>query len=71
MKKNLNGLNLLNEHLKQHKPFKLFDKDEYFADFNYDENLKRYQSEYGYLTIQSVYEIAIDENDDRNIIFYN
>lgn len=67
--KNENGLNLLSEHLEQHKPFKLFDKDEYFADFNYDENLKRYQSEFGYLTIQDVYEIVIDKDDNRNIMW--
>lgn len=69
--KNESGLNLLSEHLKQHKSFKLFSKDEYFADFYYDEELKRYQSDWGYLSLQDVYEIAKDENDDRNIIFYN
>ena len=68
--KNESGSNLLNENLKQHKPFKLFYKGEYWADFDYDEEKKVYQSNYGYLTVEGIYKIIKDEDDERNILFY-
>lgn len=68
--KNEHGLNLLNENIKQHKPFKLLYKDEYWADFDYDEERKVYQSNYGYLTIEGIMQIVKDKDDERNIVFY-
>lgn len=66
----LNTLNLLNENLKQHKPFKLYDEDGYITDFVYDEEEKRYQCGFGYLTMQGVVEISKDETDTRYFKFY-
>ena len=64
-----NGLNQLNKNLEQHTPFELYDKDGFFARFEYDVELNRYQSDYGYLTLQGVYEISKDETDDRFIVW--
>lgn len=67
--KNESGQSLLNENLKQHKSFGLYDKDGLFAEFEYDENLKRYQSDYGYLTIQDLIKIEKDNDDERYFIW--
>lgn len=65
--KNYNGLNQSNNNLQEHRPFGLFYKRELFAKFEYDEELKRYQSDYGYLTVEKVYELANDMEQDRKI----
>lgn len=64
-----NGLNQLNKNLQEHKPFSLYDSDGLFARYEYDEELKRYQCDYGYLTLQGAYEISKDEEDDRYIVW--
>lgn len=69
MKKNLNGLNQLNENLKNHVSFSLYDNDGLFAKYDYDNELKRYQSDWGYLTSQDVYKIMKDETDERYILW--
>lgn len=64
--KNENGYNQLNN-LKQHKPFNLYYKGEYFSNYKYDDELKRYQSDYGYLTLEAVYQILNDNQETRKI----
>lgn len=64
--KNECGYNLSNN-LKIHKPFNLYYKGEYFANYKYDDELKRYQSDYGYLTIEAVYQILNDKQETRKI----
>ena len=64
--KNENGYNQLNN-LKEHKPFNLYYKSEYFDKFKYDNELKRYQSDIGYLTIEAVYKILNDNQETRKI----
>ena len=64
--KNESGCSLSNN-LKEHKPFNLYHKGEYFAKFEYDEELKRYQSDYGYLSIEKVYQLDKDLERDRKI----
>lgn len=57
-----------NENLKNLKnSFNLYRKEELFARFEYDSELKRYQSDYGYLTPKKVYEIANNMEKDRKI----
>lgn len=63
------GLNLLNNNLQEHKSFSLYDNNGLFARFEYNDILKRYQSDYGYLTIDSVIKITKDEKDERFIIW--
>lgn len=65
----LNGVNQLNNNLKLHKPFEMYDNEGVFAKFYYDEELKRYQSDFGYLTMQGVIEITKDEEDERYIVW--
>lgn len=65
----LNTLNLLNNNLKEHKSFELWDRTGIFNRFDYDEELKRYQSDFGYLTMQGVVEISKDEEDERYIVW--
>lgn len=68
--KNENGQNQLNKNLKEHRPFDVYEKDgSYFEEYKYDEELKRYQSEYGYLTIEGVIQIAKDKEDIREIVW--
>ena len=69
MKKNLSGLNQLNDNLEKHISFSLYDYDGLFAKYIYDDELKRYQSEYGYLPTQDVYKIMKDNNDERYILW--
>lgn len=69
MKKNLSGLNQLSKNLEKHKSFSLYDNDGLFAKYIYDYELKRYQSEWGYLTAQDIYKIMKDETDERYIIW--
>lgn len=69
MKKNLSGLNQLNNNLERHTSFGLYDNDGLFAKFIYDYDLKRYQSDYGYLTSQDVYQIMKDDDDERYVIW--
>ena len=69
MKKNLSGLNQLSENLEKHISFGLYDNDGLFAEFIYDNELKRYQSDWGYLTTQDVYTIMKDETDKRYILW--
>ena len=64
--KNENGYNLLNK-LKEHKPFNLYYKEEFFDNFKYDEETKRYQSDSGYLTIEAVYKIFNNKEETRKI----
>ena len=64
--KNESGYNQLNN-LKEHKPFNLYYKGEYFATFEYDDELKRYQSAYGYLSIEKVYQLDKGLEKDRKI----
>lgn len=64
--KNENGYNQLNN-LKEHIPFNLYHKEEYFDKFEYDDELKRYQSDSGYLTIEAVYKILNDNQEIRKI----
>lgn len=66
-----NGLSQLSNNLKEHKNFKLYNNDGLFAEFKYDEQLKRYQSEWGYLTIEGVFEIIRDLEDERYVIWEN
>lgn len=47
--------------------FNLYYKGEYFTTFEYDAELKRYQSEYGYLSIEKVYQLDKDLEKDRKI----
>ena len=67
--KNENGLILLNNNIKEHKAFDLFYNDAIFARYEYDNELKRYQSYVGYLDIEDVYEIAKNKNDTRRIVW--
>ena len=67
--KNENGQSLLNENLKLHKPFSLYDNDGLFAEYVYDNELKKYQSDWGYLTIEGVIQIVKDNDDERYIIW--
>lgn len=67
--KNENGLNQLNNNLRNHKSFRLFYKNELFAKFDYNNELKRYQSDIGYLTMEKVYEIANNMEQDRKIVW--
>jgi len=67
--KNDDGQNLLSKNLQQHKPFSIYDNDGLFARYEYDDELKRYQSKCGYLTIEGVLKIAKDETDERKIIW--
>ena len=67
--KNENGLNQLNNNLKDHKTFSIYDNDGLFVKYEYDNELKRYQSLYGYLTIEEVYTIARDKEEIRYIIW--
>lgn len=64
--KNENGYNQLNN-LKEHKPFNLYHKGEYFDNFKYYDELKRYQSDSGYLTIEAVYKIFNNDQETRKI----
>ena len=64
-----NGLNQLNKNLQEHKTFSIYDNDGLFAEYVYDNELKRYQSDYGYLTIQAVYEISRNETDNRYVVW--
>lgn len=64
--KNENGYNLLNN-LKEHISFNLYYEGEYFDKFEYDDELKRYQSNSGYLTIEAVYQIINDNQETRKI----
>ena len=64
--KNENGYNQLNN-LKEHIPFNLYYKEEYFDNFKYDDELKKYQSNSGYLTIEAVYKILNDNHETRKI----
>ena len=68
MKKEL-GQNLLNKNLQEHKTFSIYDSKGLFAKYVYDNELKRYQSDYGYLTIDGVIEIYKDEIDERYIVW--
>ena len=65
--KNENGLNQLNENVKEHKPFKFFWRGEYFATFEYDDGLKRYQSPVGWLSVEEVFEFGKGVDKDRTI----
>ena len=65
----LNTLNLLNNNLKEHKSFELWDSKSMFAKFDYDEELKRYQCNCGYLTLPGVVQISKDETDERYIVW--
>lgn len=65
----LNTLSLLNKNLKEHKSFEIWDSKSLFARFNYNEEMKRYQSSYGFLTMQGVLYIAKDEEDERYIVW--
>lgn len=65
----LNTLNQLNNNLKLHKSFEVYDNKGLFSRFVYDEELKRYQSNCGYLTLQGVVEISKDESDERYIVW--
>lgn len=59
-----------NKDLKNLKnKFNLYDKEGFFATFEYDRELKRYQSDYGYLTIEKVYELANGKERDKKIIW--
>ena len=40
---------------------------EYFANYKYDDELKRYQSDCGYLTLEAVYQILNDNKETRKI----
>ena len=64
--KNESGYNQLNN-LKEHKPFNLYYKGEFFDKFEYDDELKRYQSNYGYLSIEKVYQLDKGLEKDRKI----
>lgn len=64
-----NGLNLLNKCLKEHRAFNLYDSNGLFARYEYDDKIGRYQSDFGYLTLNGVYEISKDQTDDRYIKF--
>ena len=64
--KNESGYSLSNN-LKEHKPFNLYHKGEYFAKFEYDAEQKRYQSSYGYLSIEKVYQLGKDLERDKKI----
>ena len=67
--KNYNGLNQSNKSLQEHRPFELFHKGNLFAKFEYDGELKRYQSDCGYLTVEKVYELANNMEQERKIIW--
>lgn len=56
--KNENGLNQLNNNIAEHKSFNLCDNDGIFAKFDYDEKLKRYQSDYGWLSMEKAFELS-------------
>lgn len=58
----------LKERLKGSK-FRLYYKEKFFAVFEYDEELERYQSKIGFLTIQKVFEINKGLERDRKIIW--
>lgn len=47
--------------------FNLYYKGEYFATFEYDKELKRYQSDSGYLSIEKVYQLDKGLEKDRKI----
>lgn len=47
--------------------FNLYYKNEYFDKFEYDKELKRYQSDYGYLSIEKVYQLDKGLEKDRKI----
>ena len=47
--------------------FNLYYKGEYLATFEYDKEFKRYQSLYGYLTIERVYQLDKGLEKDRKI----
>ena len=48
-----------NENLKNLKNrFNLHDEEGIFATFEYDEELKRYQSDYGWLSLEKVFELS-------------
>lgn len=66
-----NNANLknLSECLRENKSFKLYYKNEFFAEFSYDREKNRYQSDYGYLSTKKVYEIAKGLELDRKIIW--
>lgn len=64
--KNENGYNQLNN-LKQHKPFILYYEGKFFDKFEYNDELQRYQSVSGYLTIEAVYRILNNNQEIRNI----
>lgn len=66
--KNEDGLNQLSK-VQKHMPFNLFYENEFFARFDYDEELKRYQSKYCYLTIEAVCLIMKDITEKRKIIW--
>lgn len=64
-----NGLNQLNNELQNHRSFNLFYKNEFFARYDYDYELKRYQSWCGYLTTEAVFQIIKDTTETRKIIW--
>ena len=65
-----NGYSLSNN-LKNHKSFNLFYKEKYFATFEYDKELQRYQSDIGYLTMEDVYKISNSKDKERKIVWSN
>lgn len=67
--KNEQNLKILRENLEQHRPFKLYYKNEFFDSFSYDKENKRYQSSLGYLSISKVYEISKGLELDRKIVW--
>ena len=58
----------LKERLKG-SSFKLFYKSELFDTFEYDEELDRYQSSIGFLTIKKVFEINKGLEKDLKIVW--
>lgn len=56
------------ENLKNGKnKFNLYYKSEYFATFEYDKELQRYQSDSGYLSIEKVYQLNKELEKSRKI----
>lgn len=63
------NLKNLSEYLRENKPFKLYYKNEFFAEFNYDREKNRYQSDCGYLSTKKVFEISKGLESDRRILW--
>lgn len=56
------------ENLKNGKnKFNLYYKSEFFDKFEYDDELKRYQSDSGYLSIEKVYQLNKELEKSRKI----